>query len=155
MRIESVVDTETLALAEGESHGFTALADHFAVAFALLGRDAVLARQVFDNVLAHWRHLWIQLERLEVQLSLHFAAESGKGLLERVQPDRAPGTGNVGDEIDLHGAQVYRKCISHRDATNFFLGGALSQREPLESRSGNSRVGDNPSGFIDLLFTPA
>ena len=102
VRVERVVGAPPLALAEGEADRLAALADRLGVAFDLLGRDAVLARQVLDDLLALRRHLRVQLERLEVQVGLHFAVEPLERAFERVEADRAPGAGDIGDEIDLH-----------------------------------------------------
>ena len=68
----------------------------------LLGRGAVLAREVLGRVLALGRHRRIELERLEVQLDRDLVVEPLERLLERPEADRAPGAGDVGDEIDLH-----------------------------------------------------
>jgi len=55
---------------------------------------------VLTHVLAFRRHLRIQLEWLEMDLGVHLAIEFRQRLLQRGQPDRAPRTGHIGDEID-------------------------------------------------------
>ena len=117
VRVEGVVGAAAFALAESEAHRLAALAYRFAVVLDLRGCDAVLARQVLDDILARCRHLRVQFEGLEVQLGLDFAVEAGQCLLERVQPDRAPGAGHIGYEIDLHGGSVGMHCESTRGST--------------------------------------
>ena len=102
VRIERVVRASPLAATEHEAHGLAALPDRLRVALHVRRRDAVLAREMLDDLFALGRHLRIQFERLEAEVGLHDAVESRQRFLERVEADRAPRTDDVGDEVDLH-----------------------------------------------------
>ena len=106
MRVEGVPDARPVA--EREADLRAALADDGAVLGQLLGRGAVLAREVLGGVLALGRQRRVELERLEAQLDLDLAAEPLEGAIERPQADRAPRAGDVGNEIDLH--RLRRLC---------------------------------------------
>ena len=99
VRVEGVPDARPLA--EREADLGAALAQDRAGLRELLGRRAVLARDVFGRVLAFGRHRRVELERLEVQLDRDLVAEPLERPVERPQADRAPGAGDVGNEIDL------------------------------------------------------
>ena len=105
MRVEGVVDAAALVHVEGEAERRAARADAFAVLRGLLRRDAVFLRQVLDRVLAFGRHLRIELEGLEMQLDGDVVADPRHRLLQRMQPDRAPGARDIGHEIDLDGGR--------------------------------------------------
>jgi hypothetical protein len=101
--VERVVDTAAPIHVEGEAQRRAALADHLAIRIDLFCRTAVFSHQVLGGILAFGRHLRIQFERLEVDLRRHFAFKVGQCLLQRRQSHCAPGTGDVGDEIDTEG----------------------------------------------------
>jgi hypothetical protein len=101
MRIERVVDAGPLAHVEREAELGSPRTDRFLIATQLLGRRAVFLREVLGDVLARCRHLRIQLERLEMNVCGHGVARALQRLFERAQPDHAPGTGDIGHEVDL------------------------------------------------------
>ena len=101
--VEGVVDAAARAHAEREPDRLATGADVLAVLRKLLRRQAVLLAQVFGDVLALGRHVRVQLERLEVQVDLQVGPDAFEGGFEVAQADGAPGAGDVGDEIDLHG----------------------------------------------------
>ena len=70
------------------------------------GTRAVLARDVCGDLLALGRQVRIQLERLRFNVDLHRIAQARDSLLERLQPDRAPGAGHVGNKVDLHAQRL-------------------------------------------------
>src|SRR6185437_7914688 len=76
------------------------LADRRAVGVHPRLVDAVLAHDVLAGILACGRHLRVQFERLQVDVRAHRAVELRQRLLQAGEPDRAPRTGDVGDEID-------------------------------------------------------
>ena len=84
----------------------------------LLGRGAVLLRQVLADVLAFGAHLRVQLEGLEAQVDGDLALHALDGTFQGCQPDGAPGAGDVGDEVDVkglgHGAIVATPAGSPR-----------------------------------------
>ena len=103
MRVEGVVDAAARTGREGETQLGTARSNGGARGFALLGGRAVFLLQVLADVLAFWPHLRIELKRLEGQVQLHLTGQALGGLLERAQPDDAPGAGHIGNEINFEG----------------------------------------------------
>lgn len=73
---------------------------------ALRFGGAVLAREVFPQVLPLRGQAGVELEGVPVDLRLHLALEGGEGTLELTVADDAPRTHDVGDEID---AQLSRQ----------------------------------------------
>jgi hypothetical protein len=67
----------------------------------LLGGGAIFLRQVFAQVLSTRAHVRVQLERLKVQIGLHFAIQALQGFFKGTQAYSAPRAGNVGDKIDF------------------------------------------------------
>jgi hypothetical protein len=57
---------------------------------------------VRNRVFTLGRHGGVEFEGLEVHLDLHAVAQARERDFKRMQPDRAPWAGHVGDEIDLH-----------------------------------------------------
>ncbi|KPX78779.1 hypothetical protein ALP66_05728 [Pseudomonas amygdali pv. photiniae] len=100
MSIERVVDT-SLALGKGEAQLGTALTNRLVNAFDLFWRRAIFFGDVLFDVLPFGRHVRVQLERLEVDVRLHFIPQRLQRLIQRAQADDTPGAGNIGDEIDL------------------------------------------------------
>ena len=74
------------------------------------GGAPYLRDEVLGRVLAFGRHRRIELERLEVQLDRTSSPSRSRRLVERPQADRAPGAGDVGNELDLE------RLRSHGDA---------------------------------------
>src|SRR5690606_18586120 len=66
-------------------------------------RGTVLLRDVFADVLAFRAHLRVELEGLELDPRRQFILQAPERRLERAQPDGAPGTRNVRDEVDSEG----------------------------------------------------
>ena len=99
-------------IAELETNGGAAFAQHLPRGGQLLWRGAVLSRQILDRVLAVRRHRGIQLERLELQLRRHGSFEPRQGDLQGIEPNGTPRAGNVGHEVDLH--HVLESHGSHR-----------------------------------------
>src|ERR1700694_5479898 len=101
VRVEGVVDATAFAHLEMESELLTTRADRLATSRVLLRRGAVLLLEVFSDVLTRRTQLWVELKRLKMHVHQNVIAQSAQGCLERFQPDDAPGTRNVGNEIDL------------------------------------------------------
>src|SRR3546814_202040 len=78
----------------------TARADRLAVVARLLFAHAVLGSQVFDRILALRRQRRVELEQLEMQFHAGVFADAGDRLFQRLQADRTPRAGHVGDKID-------------------------------------------------------
>ncbi|KPX39723.1 Unknown protein sequence [Pseudomonas syringae pv. helianthi] len=105
--IERVVDT-SLALGKGEAQLSTALTNRLVNGFDLFWRRAIFFGDVLFDVLPFGRHVRVQLERLEVDVRLHFITQRLQRLIQRTQADDAPRAGNIGDEVDL-------QCSCHAD----------------------------------------
>ena len=103
VRIEGVVDAPAPGGVETETDLGPALANGVANLRLLLGRGAVLLRQMLADVLTTGGHLRVEFERLEMQFSGKLVLQPVQRLLQCRQADGAPRTGNVGDEIDLQG----------------------------------------------------
>ena len=129
VRVESVVDTIATFLAKLKTHCGAALADRLAGLCLLLGRRAVLLREVFRDVLPGRRHRGVELERLEMQLGLHITLQSPEGALQRGQADRTPGAGHVGNEIDLQMLHA-RHCNGFQSPTLPVTGSTSPLQEP-------------------------
>src|SRR5690606_20886963 len=100
MGVEGVVDPAAAFGAEPEAHLGASLADHLPRGRLLLRRGAVLLRDVLGDVLAFRPHARIELEGLEMDRCIDLVAQPVQGGLERGQADRAPGAGDIGDEVD-------------------------------------------------------
>ena len=111
--VEGVPDTAAPFALELEAHFGPPLADGFADLGLLLGCGAVFFRQVLAGVLPFSAHVGVQLERLEVDVSGHFALQLVQGLLQRTQTHGTPGAGHVGHKIDFersrHSSMVSRR----------------------------------------------
>src|SRR4029453_19210664 len=101
MRVERVVDPGALVHVEGESERRAARTNDFLIANQFFTRRAVLLCDVLADVLPVRRHLRIELERLEMNIGWRFLADALERLLQRFQPDYAPGTGDIGHEVNL------------------------------------------------------
>ena len=79
---------------------------------------ARLPQRDVPGILALGRHGRIELEGLEVQVDRDRVADAAERRFERVQADRAPGAGDVRDEIDAHrwmvGAQAPKSTPDSR-----------------------------------------
>src|SRR6185437_4668379 len=109
--IESVVDPGALVEVECESDLRAARAKRLLSVPHLLRRGTVLGAQMLDDVLALLAHLRIELEGLKVEVRLDARPKLRERGFERAERDRAPGAGDIGDEVDLHtgrhGAALY------------------------------------------------
>ncbi len=106
MRIEGVVDAAAPLKVEMKSQRIAARLERLLAAVDVDRGRAVFLRDVLDDVLPFRCHLRIELERLEVKVGAELRAQARQGGLQRFQSDRAPRTGNIGDEIDLHGTAL-------------------------------------------------
>ena len=123
VRVEGVVDTAAPVHVEGEADLGAARADHFLALRQLFRRHPVFFRQMLADILAAGRHRRIQFKRLELQFRADLAIQFGKRLTQRVQADRAPRAGYVGNKIyrqllDLlgHGGTLKSKPAAPPDA---------------------------------------
>ena len=107
MRIERIENAAAPAHVERESELGATCSDAFLVVRHLLGRCAVLLCDVLDDVLALRRHLRIELERLEMNFGASLGADALERLLERGEPDRTPGAGDIGNEVDLERSRCH------------------------------------------------
>src|SRR5204863_7918281 len=156
MRVERVPDPRSVA--EGEADRRAALTDDGAVLGDLLGRRAVLARDVLGGVFAFGRQRRIELERLEMQLDVDSIAELVEGAVERPQAHRAPRARHVGNEIDLHRTDIVhlsRMFGSLANETSLMTSGVIRIRGArqhnlknldLDIRTGEMTVVTGPSG---------
>src|SRR3954452_24687366 len=103
VRIEGVPDASAAFLSKLEAHVRAALRNTFAILRLLLRRGPVLLRDVLGDVLAFRAHLRIELERLEAQVDHDLALQLLDGAFQRSEADRAPGAGDVRDEVDVEG----------------------------------------------------
>jgi hypothetical protein len=86
MRIERI--RHPRARAEVPADLSRAAADHVQPCGHVLRGSAVLARRIVSKVLVLRSHVWVRLERLQVQLDRKLVAEAHNDLLERGKPDR-------------------------------------------------------------------
>ena len=100
VRVERVPHAAAALHVVGEPDRRGTFAKHLAVGVRLRLADAVLVHDVIDGVLAFERHVGTQLERLQVDFGFDAAVQFRQRLLQARKPDRAPGTGDVGNEID-------------------------------------------------------
>ena len=110
MAVEGVVDAAAPFRVEGEAGLGAALADGVADLRLLLGRGAVLGGQVLAHVLPARRHLRVELEWLQVHAGLHGIGAARQRLLQRRKAHCAPGTGDVGNEVDAQGLGAHGRC---------------------------------------------
>ena len=68
----------------------------------LRGSGAVLARRILGDGLARGRQARVQLEGLQVQFHRHRVGDTIDSLFQRMQADRTPRAGDVGDEVEPH-----------------------------------------------------
>src|SRR5262245_53423584 len=101
MRLERVVDAPALVHREREPEFLAARTNTFLVDRELLRCRAVLLRDVLGNVLSFRWHVWIQLERLQMNVRSHSAIDATQRLLQRPQADHAPRAGDVRNKVDL------------------------------------------------------
>ena len=135
--VEGVPDPPAALLPELEADRLAAGPQGLPVGGLLLSGGAVLLAQVLGDVLAFRSHLRIELEGLEVQFGLDVAVQPLQRLLQGSQPDGAPGTGDVGDEIDLEGGHA-RHAIGSRPTLRRAL---ASHRSVRGVQSGSAAVG--------------
>ena len=101
VRIEGVVDPRSAVHVEFEAHLGTAPPDVVARLCLLLRRGAVLLGQVLAHVLAARTHVWVEFEGQKVHGGADVRLQSCERLLQRAQTHRAPGAGDVRDEVDF------------------------------------------------------
>src|SRR5690348_8115899 len=100
VRIEGVPDAAAMPGIDHDAERRGTLADRLAIGLQLRFADAVLVHQVSIGVLALAWKLWIELERLQVDVGFDASIQLRERRLKTGKADCAPRAGDVGNEVD-------------------------------------------------------